>query len=329
MAGMNPANTPQIETVLRTLPHGIRLSCRVAGPEGAPVLMFVHGFPEGAFVWDALLQHFATPLNGGFRCIAPDMRGYGLSSAPTEVSQYRARHLVQDLEALIALETTDRQRGTLAGLVAHDWGGAVAWGLAALHPERMQRLSIINAPHPATFLRELQHSPAQQAASAYMNFLARPDAPTLLAENDFRRLWAFFDNMGASDGPHAWLTPALRDQYRQHWQLGLQGPCHYYGASPLRPATDSDPGAQGVQLPAQMCHVTVPTQVIWGLNDTALPPSLLDGLAQWIPRLQIDTVHEATHWIIHEQPQLVIGLLADFLHPLSAGTPMARPAGGS
>ena len=326
---MNPTTTPQIETVLRTLPHGIQLNCRVAGPEGAPVLMFVHGFPEGAFVWDALLQHFADPTNGGFRCIAPDMRGYGRSSAPTEVSQYRAKHLVQDLEALIALETAACCGGTLAALVAHDWGGAVAWSLAALHPERMQRLSIINAPHPATFLRELQHSPAQQAASAYMNFLALPDAPRLLADDDFRRLWPFFDHMGASDGPHAWLTPALRDQYRQHWQLGLQGPCHYYGASPLRPATDTDPGANGVQLPAQMCHVSVPTQVIWGLGDTALPPTLLDGLAQWVQRLQIDTVPEATHWIIHEQPQRVIGLLSGFLRPFSAGTPTVRSADGS
>jgi pimeloyl-ACP methyl ester carboxylesterase len=148
MVGMNPATTPQIETVLRTLPHGIRLSCRVAGPEGAPVLMFVHGFPEGAFVWDVLLQHFAAPANGGFRCIAPDMRGYGLSSAPREVSQYRARHLVQDLEALIAFETTDRHGGTLAGLVAHDWGGAVAWSLTPRPPAKNGSVASFRLPPP-------------------------------------------------------------------------------------------------------------------------------------------------------------------------------------
>lgn len=302
---------PTVQTRFHDLPHGTRLSSRVTGQPGAPVLVFLHGFPEGAFVWDELLLHFASPAHGGYRCVAPNLRGYEHSSAPTDVAQYRAKHLVQDLEALIGQETSGSQQ-PLVALVAHDWGGAVAWNLAALRPHLLQRLSIINSPHPATFLRELQHSPAQQAASAYMNFLARPDAPVLLAEDDFRRLWAFFDNMGASDGPHAWLTPALRDQYRQLWELGLHGACHYYGASPLRPATPTDPGANGLELPAALCHVGVPTQVIWGLNDTALPPAMLEGLEHWVPRLRLDTVDDTTHWIIHEQPQRVTALLQDF-----------------
>ena len=83
--------------------------------------------------------------------------------------------------------------------MAHDWGGAVAWSLAALHPELLERLVIVNSPHPATFLRELRDNPAQQAASAYMNFLCRPDAEALLAADDFARLWPFFELMGASD----------------------------------------------------------------------------------------------------------------------------------
>jgi pimeloyl-ACP methyl ester carboxylesterase len=310
MGPMSPT-PPPIESLTHTLPHGIDLSCRVAGPVGAPVLLFVHGFPEAAFVWDGLLQHFAAPHHGGYRCVAPNLRGYERSSAPTDVAQYRAKHLMQDLQALIALEAGPSK--PLVALVAHDWGGAVAWGLAATQPQCMERLCIINSPHPATFLRELQHSPQQQAASAYMNFLARPDAPELLAQDDFRRLWVFFEGMGASDGPHPWLTPELRQRYRELWSMGLQGPCHYYGASPLRPATDDDANLRGLSLPDALCRVDVPTQVIWGLNDTALPPSLLDGLDHWVPQLRVDRVADATHWLIHEQPERVQGLLREFL----------------
>jgi len=123
----------------------------------------------------------------------------------------------------------------LAALVAHDWGGAVAWNLANQQPQLLERLVIINSPHPGTFLRELQHSPEQQAASAYMNFLIRPDAEALLAANDYERLWKLFSNMGATTGRYAWLTEAARDRYRNVWNHGLTGGCNYYRASPLRP----------------------------------------------------------------------------------------------
>jgi pimeloyl-ACP methyl ester carboxylesterase len=198
-------------------------------------------------------------------------------------------------------------------LVAHDWGGAVAWNLAASCPNLLQKLVIINSPHPATFLRELAHSPAQQAASAYMNFLARADAPALLAANDFAKLWPFFENMGATTGPHAWLTDAVREQYRSVWRQGLQGPCHYYTASPLRPPSASDPAATAVSLPPSVTHVSTPTQVIWGLADIALPPSLLDGLETYVPNLHIDHIPDGSHWVIHEQPQILMGLIGDFL----------------
>lgn len=301
-----------IETSLHELPHGITLSCRSAGPRGAPVLMFLHGFPEAAFVWDGLLAHFSQPANGGFRCIAPNLRGYENSSAPDEVAAYRPKHLMQDVAALIAQEG-----GPLACLVAHDWGGAVAWNLAASAPGCMNKLAIINSPHPGTFLRELQQSPAQQASSAYMNFLIRPDAEALLAEDDFRRLWEFFTAMGAADGPHAWLTDAVKAQYRDIWRAGLAGPLNYYRASPLRPPRAGSPhhdrAAAGVVIPREKLDVHVPTLVIWAMDDTALPPALLDGLEDFVPQMQLQRVEGATHWIVHEQPQKIIGYLQEFL----------------
>ena len=299
-----------IESQQVSLPHGITLSCRSTGKKGRPVLMFLHGFPEAAFVWDELLAHFAKPENGGYRCIAPNLRGFEKSSAPADVAAYRPKHLVQDIAALMAL-----QSGQIECLVAHDWGGAVAWNLAASQPQLIKKLAIINSPHPGTFLRELQHSPAQQAASAYMNFLIRPDAEKLLAEDDFRRLFEFFTSFsrvkmtqGSRVAP-AWLTDEVRAKYRAVWQQGLTGPLNFYRASPLRPG----PEVADVVIPCELLEVHLRTLVIWGMGDIALPPALLDGLQSYVPRMTLKPVEDATHWIIHEQPALVAQHLRDFL----------------
>ena len=303
-----------IETRLITLPHGITLSCRMAGQVGRPVLMFLHGFPEAAFVWDTLLAHFARPENGGYLCIAPNLRGFEQSSAPPETEAYRPKHLMQDIAALIA-QTCPAGNSQLECLIAHDWGGAIAWNLAVAMPQLMKKLAIVNSPHPGTFLRELQHSPAQQAASAYMNFLIRPDAEALLAADDFRRLWQFLTN--GSDGQPVWLTDSVKDQYRAVWRAGLTGGCNLYRASPLRPPRPGPPhndsAAAGVKLPRERLTVLLPTLVIWALDDIALPPALINGLADYVPAMQLETVAGASHWIVHEQPERVIGYLQKFL----------------
>ena len=335
-----------IDTWIAELPHGMRLSCRSAGERGRPVLMFLHGFPEAAFAWDELLAHFAAPEHGGFRCVAPNLRGYEQSSRPADVSAYHAKHLAQDIAALIAAECGPQ--GQLVALIAHDWGGAVAWNLAAARPELMQRLVIINSPHPQTFWRELRQNPAQQAASAYMNFLVRPDAEALLAENDFARLWPFFDLMGASGaaaqqqaaaalsddaiGPGdaaqalalpdgaGWMTDALRAQYRAVWTgdgsrpgAGLTGGLNYYRASPLRPAREGDAAAAGVELPPEAFTVKLPTLVLWAMQDSALLPELLSGLQRWVPQMQLERIERATHWVVHEQPARVAASIQRFL----------------
>ncbi|MDO9166700.1 MAG: alpha/beta fold hydrolase [Rhodoferax sp.] len=300
-----------IETYAQPLPHGITLSCRSAGERGRPVLMFLHGFPEAAFVWDFMLAHFSRAENGGYRCVAPNLRGFEHSSAPTDVSAYRPKHLVQDIAALIAIETQD-QGDQLACLVAHDWGGAVAWNLANQLPHLTERLAIINSPHPGTFLRELKNNPAQQAASAYMNFLIRPDAEKLLAQDDYRRLWEFLTNTFGSH-PATWLTEEVKTQYRKVWNAGLTGGCNLYRASPLRPPRAQDPAAAAVDLPRHMLTVVLPTLVIWALDDIALPPALIEGLDAYVERLTVQTIPDATHWVVHEKPQLVAQFLQQFL----------------
>ena len=302
-----------IEACNRALPHGISLSCRADGEPGRPVLMFLHGFPEAAFVWDFHLAYFARPENGGYRCIAPNLRGFADSSAPVEVSAYRPKHLVQDIAALIALET-QAQGGQLAALVAHDWGGAVAWNLANQLPELAQKLVIINSPHPGTFLRDLQQSPTQQAASAYMNFLIRPDAETLLAQDDYRRLWEFLTLGPNGVTVPTWLTEEVKAQYRKTWQSGLRGGCNLYRASPLRPASAQDPAAAAVSITKELLTIALPTLVIWAMDDIALPPGLIDGLDVYVKQLRLHTVPNASHWIVHERPQLIADLISSFLH---------------
>jgi pimeloyl-ACP methyl ester carboxylesterase len=300
-----------IETYQQALPHGITLSCRASGARGRPVMVFLHGFPEGAFVWDEMLEHFSKIENGGYRCVAPNLRGFEKSSAPAEVSAYRPKFLGQDIAALVTIETGDTQ--PLACLVAHDWGGAVAWNFANQHPHLTLKLAIINSPHPGTFLRELKNNAAQQQASAYMNFLIREDAEKLLAENDFARLFNFLTHELAGNRDTPWLTEAVKDQYRAVWSQGLSGGCNYYRSSPLRPPRPEDPAAAAVELPNSMLTIALPTLVIWGMDDAALPPVLIEGLNKYVPDLTLHKIPDATHWIIHEQPALIQNLLSIFL----------------
>ena len=282
-----------------TLPGGVTLACRAAG-QGPARVMLLHGFPEAAFVWDEVMQAVAPQVS----CVAPNLRGYIGSSAPTDPKAYRAKYLVADLVAAI-----EAQGAPLDLLVAHDWGGALAWNLAAQRPDLLRRLLMINSPHPATFLRELKGNAEQQAASAYMTFLCRPDAEQLLAERDFARLWPFFGEPG-------WMTAEVRDQYRQAWTnqgRGLTGPLNYYRASPLRPPAGPDDALHRVDLPDEAVTVHVPTTLLWGERDKALLPALLDGLERWVPDLQIHRVPQASHWIVHEQPERVAELIRSLL----------------
>jgi pimeloyl-ACP methyl ester carboxylesterase len=296
-----------IEFFDQVLPHGITLSCRASGTRNAqPCVLLLHGFPEGAFIWDEVMQR----VSGVARCVAPNLRGYERSSAPAGIEAYRAKHLLADVAALI-----DTLGAPIDLLVAHDWGGAAAWTLAVQRPELLRRLLIVNSPHPATFLRELRDNPAQQAASAYMNFLCRPDAAALLAANDWARLWPFFTKMGAA----AWLTDALREQYRALWRHGLEGPLNYYRASPLKPALTPSDAIHTLAFAPEFVTVRVPTTVLWGDADLALTPALLEGLDSFVEPLDVQRVAGASHWIVHEQPALVASTIERLVKPPRTG----------
>jgi len=196
-------------------------------------------------------------------------------------------------------------------LVAHDWGGAAAWGLAIAHPELISHLIVINSPHPFTFWREMTQNPAQQEASGYMLALRAADAEERLSANGHEKLWRLAFGWGG--------TPSMPEEdrraYLESWSRpgALTGSLNWYRASPIYPPTPGDPGPRRLVLRAQDFMVRVPTLVIWGEQDRALLPGCLQGLEECVPDLQVVRVPDATHWIVREKPDLVNRAIERFL----------------
>jgi len=273
--------------------NGVRLHYAKAG--SGPLILFLHGFPEFWYEWQRQLVEFGRDHTA----VAPDMRGYNLSAKPEELSAYAVPTLVEDVRALAAelLKSTGGQKFTL---VAHDWGGAVAWVFAAMHPELLERLVIVNAPHPTVFARELRDNPAQQQASQYMLLFRSPAAEATLSANNYSTLATIVGISGED-----------RDAYIAAWSQpgALTGGLNYYRASRVGPPQPDDPPA----APPQPLMIRVPTLVIWGEQDTALLTGNLDGLDKYVSPLTIRRIPDATHWVVREKPAEVNRLIREFL----------------
>lgn len=286
------------------LANGTRLHYASAGEPGRPLILFVHGFPEFWYEWHEQLAEFGQD----YYAVAPDLRGFNLSDMPADAAQYKPRLIVDDLRLLVA-ELGYEQ----CVMVAHDWGGAIAWSFALALPTLLSKLVIINAPHPYLFMKALAHDPAQQAASGYMNWLRSEGSEQALARDNFAMMEGFLTGMGKSPAP--WFSGATRDRYHACWARGLTGGVNYYRASPLHPPTAEHPGPARLdeQMKPEEFTVRVPTRVIWGESDMALPRGLLDGLDQVVADLQLVRIPEGTHWVVHEQPQRINRLIREFL----------------
>lgn len=274
---------------------GVRLHYAesAAGSEGDAVVL-LHGFPELWYAW----RHQLVALGATRRVVAPVLRGAGAASAPADVSAYALPALVDDVRRL-----ADRLGGRRIVLVGHDWGGVIAWAFAARHPQRVSRLVIVNAPHPATFARELRRSPRQMLASAYVLLFRAPFglAERVLRFNDHAALEPLL-RRGLARG---YFTPADAEVYRAAWRVpgALTAALNYYRA--LRQGRG-----------AAMVPVRVPTTVLWGERDRYLRPGLLDGLDHHVPGVRVIRVPEASHWIVQEQPALVTQVIAGAVRPL-------------
>ena len=284
---------------------GATLNVALAGDRAAPLVICLHGFPEYWAAWrevmgDLARDHFV---------VAPDQRGFNLSSKPEEVSAYRARHMVADLAALADRLSPDRPF-VLAG---HDWGASVAYAYAFAHPARLSGLAIANGVHPWCFQNAIMHDRGQRTASQYINTLRAPDSDHRMVEDGFRRTLRMIEGFSKVD----WMTPDIRAGYIEAWSRegAMSAMLNWYRASPIVvPATDEDAGeAMVLNLPVEALAVRMPHLVIWGEADEALRPACLEGLDRFAPDLTIVRVPGAGHWILHEKPAEVAGAIRGFL----------------
>jgi len=282
--------------------NGVRLHYATAGK--GKLIMFVHGFPEFWYEWKNQLAEFGQD----FMAVAPDMRGYNLSSKPADVDQYQVKYMVEDIRALA--EKLGHKKFIL---VAHDWGGAIAWAFAIAHPDYLEKLVIINAPHPGIFARELRDNPAQQKASGYMLMFRSPQAEQTLSANNYGLLVNIVLGEGLKSGA---FTEADKEAYIGAWSQpgALTGGLNYYRAARVGPPSgEGDKTSGSFGMDAASLVVKVPTLVIWGEKDTALLTGNLDGLDKFVPNVTIKRIPDGTHWVIHEKPELVDSYIREFI----------------
>lgn len=283
------------------LPTGVELDVATAGDPAAPAIVLLHGFPESHRTW----RHVIPELAKTHFVIAPDQRGFARSSRPAGVENYTPDKPVADLLALATHFGKDR-----FVLVGHDWGGAIAWMAALQHPDRVERLVIINAPHPFVFQKSLYDDMGQRAASQYIRAFRDP---MLEAAIEAKGVAWFFDTTFAKHGDPALLAEE-RDTYLDQWgQPGAIGSMfNWYRASAVVvPAMDETPERPAF-LDGPFPPLRMPVLVIWGMRDTALLPVQLEGLDALIPDLTLVEV-DAGHFVPWEKPQPVTDAIRKWL----------------
>jgi epoxide hydrolase 4 len=290
--------------------RGVRLHYEIGG--SGPLILFVHGFPA----WWGTWREIMAPLVDRFTVAAMDTRGYNLSDKPGGVRNYAPLVLAGDLGAVIS-----HAGYRSATVVGHDWGGVLSWILAFTEPHLVDRLVILNAPHPWSLMRQLAHDPRQRAASAYVRELCQPGAlsrplPAQLGGGAFTA-----ENLAKQLHPVG--SPAYRSDVTALRRTSLQAALNYYVAGYPSPPY-RDPGSNPPRVKA-------PTLVIYGRED---PHLLVDGLNEtWDyiePSVEIRVIAGVGHWVQLRAPAIVNAAIRDWLaharHPvaLDGGTSALR-----
>jgi len=286
------ADPTPVELIHHTaLVNGITLHYVEAGT--GPLVVLLHGFPEFWYSWRHQIPALAA---AGFRVLAPDLRGYNESDKPPGVSSYRHELVTEDVAALIHHAGAEH-----AAVAGHDWGGGIAWHLAMHRPELVDRLIILNAPHPAAFMRELR-TLGQLRRSWYMLFFQLPWLPEYLFR---RRDFASLERVLRKDParPDAFTEEDIR-QYKLAFARpgALTGAINYYRALFRGPPRKED-----------MRPIDLPTLLIWGERDRYLGIRLTEGLEAWVPDLRIVRLPDASHWVQQDARERVNELMIDFL----------------
>jgi len=283
----------ELEHRFATVDGDVRLHYVEAG-EG-PLVVLLHGFPE---FWWSWRHQIPALVAAGYRVVAPDQRGYAQSDKPASWRDYRLERLAADVAELI--EALGEER---AFVVGHDWGAMVGWAVATLHPERVEKLAILNVPHPDTMLRTLGRSPKQLLHSWYMFFFQIPWLPErLMGWGGGRRA---LESAYRDARPGA-FTPEDLARYVEAFNGpdGFRGPIDWYRAA-LRQSPRS--------ARASFRPIPAPVLVIWGEKDRFLMASMADSDPRLVPDVRVVRLPEASHWVQHDEPERVNELLTSFL----------------
>lgn len=257
-----------------------------------PLMLMLHGFPEFWYSWRHQIPEFAQ----NYQVVALDLRGYNESDKPEEKSAYVMAEFIKDIEAVI------KELGyESCVLVAHDWGGAIAWYFAYAHPEMVEKLIVMNIPHPAKF-REGLSTPEQLLKSWYIFFFQLPLLPELMfAFDDYQAIASAFKNMAVDKS--AFIDTDLEAYKDAAARRGaLTSMINYY--------RNIFPGFFHQQ---EWGVLKIPTLMIWGENDTALGKELTYGTEKYVDNFQIRYIPNCSHWVQQEKPQLVNQYMREFL----------------
>jgi len=274
--------------------QGIKLHYVENGDRSKPLMLFVHGFPEFWFSWRHQLKYFAET----HWVVAMDLRGYGDSDKPTKVSEYKFELLEKDIyDFVVAL---GREKCTLVG---HDWGGGICWGVASTYPEIVEKLIILNCPHPSAFAKKLQSSLSQFFKSWYIFLFQLPYLPEMFFHNEdlncFRRMFQNADKKCSVND---------EDLEGFKYTFSKKGawtpPINYYRNSFT---------AKGLLNPPKMDKIKAPTLIIWGENDLALEKDLPQLSGEFVDNLQIKYVEKANHFVQQDKPDEVNKLIEAFV----------------
>lgn len=273
--------------------NGVNLHLATAG--SGPLIILLHGFPEFWFSW----RHQIPVLAEHYTVVAPDMRGYNKSDKPSRVADYEIQQLVEDVVQLVRSFGAER-----AIFVGHDWGGLVAWEVAFRYPQLVEKLIILNVPHPRLFLQHLITNPRQLRRSSYVFFFQLPYLPeALFKANDYAAIEQTFRRTPVH---RERFSDEVIEQYKHAARRadGLSGGINYYRAAARR-------GLRKATQPNLV--VEKPTLVIWGEQDVALGKELNNNLEHYVPLLTLHYIPDAGHWVQQERPDLVNQYMLSFL----------------
>jgi pimeloyl-ACP methyl ester carboxylesterase len=284
--------------------NGLKMHYVHAGT--GPMILFLHGYPSFWYQWKDQLAEFGKD----HFAVAPDLRGYNLTTIPKETDQYKMKLLVQDIHDFAEKVAPKGQKFVLVG---HDWGGLLAWTFAMYHPEMLEKLVIINAPHPMIFEREMRENPIQRWGSNYTFAFNNFDGfkwDEMLSKNDFASLTQGILGEQIKSGRY---TDADVAAWKTAWRVpgALNAGLDYYRANHLNPPFNETHPADKVATSWSAKEVTegaaspiihVPTLVIWGLTDTALQQGNLSGMEKLVPDVRFKLYPHDGHWVSISKP---------------------------